>query len=385
MRFGERKEFKDIARRVIDVAERPLRELPRVFRTLPPDAELTFRIATNTATLFDVPASDGQTIVDTFLKRRSQNLSSGERSYLERMGASRFTIYTILAAQIGEGMRLRDLIDGTEIDVDEPTLSIESAIGQTFACRTIQGPGDRPELDGAVIHIERSDGKSLRKRLVSLKTDWERGLEIVRTWVAIQARSLPGDLPPRIDGSIEVDVQIYDVLDARALRNALDHHDDIYEDPDDEYTWFEGEDVLALLYPNSERFEVVATPENAKLVRPMIEALALRAIRYRITTTDVFQSGETLRGPSPPFEIPEETKRDIAAAAIANHYRDWLDIPVSALDDHTPRLAAQSTNLAPHVRALLEVFQADESRSPLVPGHPYDFGWMYDELGLEKP
>ena len=67
------------------------------------------------------------------------------------------------------------------------------------------------------------------------------------------------------------------------------------------------------------------------------------------------------------------------------HYRRWLDEPVPALGNRTPREAARLKTGRPKLVALLQEFENMAARQRLEGRPAYDFGWMWAELGLERP
>jgi hypothetical protein len=83
-------------------------------------------------------------------------------------------------------------------------------------------------------------------------------------------------------------------------------------------------------------------------------------------------------------DIPPEIARQILHDHIDRHYRDTLDQPVPALGGKTPRQAVRS---AAGRRKVVEWLKLIENRSAGQQGTPlaeYDFGWMWDELGLAE-
>lgn len=83
----------------------------------------------------------------------------------------------------------------------------------------------------------------------------------------------------------------------------------------------------------------------------------------------------------PPEEaIPEEIERDVVANFLDSHYRRTLDEAVPMLGGQTPRKAAGS---AAGKRKLVEWLKfLENARAHSAPGQSYDFGWMWEELGI---
>ncbi|HET7617750.1 MAG TPA: hypothetical protein VFK20_04505, partial [Vicinamibacterales bacterium] len=91
------------------------------------------------------------------------------------------------------------------------------------------------------------------------------------------------------------------------------------------------------------------------------------------------------RRPDPEPAIPPEVEAEIVREIQNRHYRDWLDEPVPALRDHTPREAATSKTLRPLLRNLLCEFENATARARLRGQRAYDTSWLWDELGLTPP
>jgi hypothetical protein len=70
------------------------------------------------------------------------------------------------------------------------------------------------------------------------------------------------------------------------------------------------------------------------------------------------------------------------ALALMGYYGSWLDTPLSALDEKTPREAARDETLRPSVVRLLREINVAESHGPGVAAH-LDLGFLWSELGLD--
>jgi SEC-C motif/Protein of unknown function (DUF2384) len=67
------------------------------------------------------------------------------------------------------------------------------------------------------------------------------------------------------------------------------------------------------------------------------------------------------------------------------HYRGWVDTPLPALRGQTPREAAGSKDGRPRVVALLKDMDSRSARQRLDGHLACDLGWMWGELGLDRP
>lgn len=86
--------------------------------------------------------------------------------------------------------------------------------------------------------------------------------------------------------------------------------------------------------------------------------------------------------PKAPDLDPEEAAR-LMRAYLDGHYRKVLSEPVPALDGQTPREAARSEAGREKVAGWLKHLENHEIRRARGQRQtPYDFGWMWEELGL---
>ena len=83
--------------------------------------------------------------------------------------------------------------------------------------------------------------------------------------------------------------------------------------------------------------------------------------------------------------IPPEVAADVIKQYKDRHYSKWPDEPLPALDGHTAREAAAKAKLRPRLVDLLKDMENHEARAARPDNPPYDFGWIWKELGLERP
>jgi hypothetical protein len=83
----------------------------------------------------------------------------------------------------------------------------------------------------------------------------------------------------------------------------------------------------------------------------------------------------------------DEVPPDVAAAFTRQfydqHYHGWVDAPIPALDGRSPKQAVRTKRGKDEVVALLKTMENMEARRCRESGQPpYDFGWLWQELGL---
>ena len=85
----------------------------------------------------------------------------------------------------------------------------------------------------------------------------------------------------------------------------------------------------------------------------------------------------------PESAIPPEVAAEIGRQFHDRHYRAWIDMRLPALDGLSPRQAVRTKHGRDEVVALLKQVENMEARSSRKSGQPpYDFGWLWQELGL---
>ena len=89
--------------------------------------------------------------------------------------------------------------------------------------------------------------------------------------------------------------------------------------------------------------------------------------------------------PSPePSGLSPEEERALIHQGIDDHYRGLLDQPIPPLGGKSPRAAAKTPKGREKVVAWLKTLENHSAKRPA--GDPigeYDFGWMWQELGVQ--
>lgn len=153
----------------------------------------------------------------------------------------------------------------------------------------------------------------------------------------------------------------------------------------------EGPDKVSLGTIEIEGHELVLhvnSEGRAERGRTMLESML--AGRIGEPTASRQAAGELRRqagdGP-PPAGGPEgptpEFKSQVLGELLDRHYHTWPDHPVPALDAKTPREAARTEAGRVALMRLLKLMENREARRARDAGTPpYEFGWLWRELGL---
>jgi hypothetical protein len=97
---------------------------------------------------------------------------------------------------------------------------------------------------------------------------------------------------------------------------------------------------------------------------------------------DVLSGKRPEAPPDAKAAIPPEIQDQLFQEYMAKHNQHWLDDQIPALDQQTPRAAAQSSALRPRLVGLLKDIE-NQYLVALAAGEPaFDPTWMWDELGL---
>jgi len=380
---------------------------------------------------FDFRLANGRTLAEEFLARERRGLRSGEVRYLERMRLSHLRLYEISRVRPEEGFDLTDLWTGDRLRVRERLGTRQLVPWDLLGARVMLGHAGVPVLDGLPYLYPALAKEQILKRLRRAHRDFKRvvsardltaffkmrGMLFHHLWLDhVALRPLPRMVTAEGDEVVLARV-VFDVKDQGAVAAALDRYPDLRHQDDGSYVWLEPEQAadrrpatraakgiqvtsmrfgggeeprrsLGTVVPEGRRlvFEGTSRP-RAKRGRAMIEALAGSAVVYRATRYEAV--GQALkRRPNlapKPSEIPPEVEAKLLSEFYAQHYRGWLDEPLPALRGRTPRQAASLKSWRGKVISLLKAMENMAERQRRDGRPAYDFGWMWEELGLGRP
>ena len=324
------------------------------------------------ATLFEGGA------LEEFVARRGSLLPPDELLLAEQWLLIERSVYEVVATSRGASVSVRDLRTGDLTEVSERTASRELRSGH-LVCAHILPTGDGHEFFGGIEPI----GLHQRQELIEL-LDSEPDPEDV---VAFLSRRLA---PPRLANTeghslVMCEAELH-TADPSALAAGFDDHyrrEDTDEDESSGSSWVElteidGMDGLrASLRLEGHRLIIDTNSEERldailAIVRSIEPAIALVSQRKEPVPTvrDAARLAEAL-----PAEAMEESARlnDLpeVRAAVAEHMRryekQWLDLPVPALDGRTPREAVADPTRRDDVRRLLASFPDTDDPTAMSP------------------
>lgn len=379
---------------------------------------------------FDYRLPGGRTLLEELLARGPSSLRSGEVRYLERMRLSHLRLYEVARVRLEEGLDLTDLWTGDRISVHERLATRQLVQWDLLGTRVMLGEAGVPVLDGLPYLYPAMLKEEILKTFRRAHREFKRepggadltaffkahGMLFHHLWLDhVALRRLPKIVTAEGDAVVLARV-VFDVKDPAAVETALAGHPDLHRQDDGSYVWLEdaaprrkrtaragpaievtsmrldGEEAprrsLGVVVPGPSRltFETTSKP-RAERGRAMIEARAGAAVAYRATTyEDVGQALERRRDRPPrPSEIPPEVQAELAGQFYEQHYGKWLDEPLPALNGRTPREAASLKSSREKLISLLKAMENTSTRARREGRPAYDFGWIWEELGLARP
>jgi hypothetical protein len=354
--------------------------------------------------VFDLDMDDGRTVVNSFLDREGEKLTAGERRYLEAARDTHLRLYEVLEIKPGQGLGLRDLWDEERLWFVEPLTSGRLHSGDVFVARVGRGadgqsvfeeapytfwPDDKDQLVKALrnayriftVQFRQQGTANFFKHVAPLFHQW--WLELVA--FAPPPKIVADDGEPLIFAKV-----IFDLLDERTLTNFLKRHPEFVANSDGSYAWLEdaggSQRCLGTIVVADHRIilETISRP-RAERARDLLPSLFRQSIKFKVIIyEDVGQAVK--RTPAPDkeeiTESPQEVEPETLSQFYGRHYRNWLDEPVPALGNRTPRRAAKLKTARPKLIALLKDFERKSERQRRAGKSAYDFSGMWKELGL---
>jgi hypothetical protein len=238
--------------------------------------------------------------------------------------------------------------------------------------------------------------RRLARRRPTLQTTHGESLVLGRTRLQLAPGAAAGDVAQRLDDA-----------GRQGWVNMAD-------DTEPGWLWFGGENAADGGHPPDEQRTIIATvrPEGADAW--IVETMSKPRMERALESLDVLLGNLVSRGltryedpfqaatatpqrgqPAMPAyaapgsaprgdQVDPTTAAEIVRQVMEAHYRRTLDEPVPMLGDRTPRACARTKTGRQKLVAWLKFLENAELHRAGEPGHsPYDFGWMWRELGIE--
>lgn len=356
---------------------------------------------------FEGPA---RTIVAQFLARMGHTLRLSERRYLEAMGRSHLRLYEVEEVTRDVGLRLRDCWSDEHFDVRERLFTHSAVRGMVVALRLRLDPDGTHVIDGpffpSLTHVDNED------ILDELRDDYEMVMETDQnadgrfnsSFAPVIAQHYVYEVLLRPEPEMTTSTGdpllfcrvIFKILDEAALRAGLESVKQVRRDEDGSLTWIRGKAKIVhatFVFEKGRLVVETASARRAEAALALVRRQAGAAVRYQKTeTTDPRQmleeyrnrpESERERDAREVPEIPPEVEAQVLQQSYDKHYRAWVDLPVPALADFTPRQAVKMPGLRPTLVGLLKDLAVMSERARVAGRFAYDASWLWSELGLD--
>lgn len=349
------------------------------------------------------------TLAERFLATQSARLTAGERTLLERMHGSSLRLYEVREVRLDEGMSLHDLWTDERIEVHERLATHQIARWDLLGARVIDSEHGYPVIEGAP-YLYPTDARDailaeFRYRHRELDTELPAddataffkhvGMVFNHLWLDYVAlRPMPTVVTH--EGHLLTPTKsLFDIHDTARVTAALAAHPAFEPADRGSFIWHDVDDdpsrILGHVSIARGRLTLETMSEaRAERGRRLLESLLGDAVRFRMTRTEELDTDAVLdddpaagrRGES---EFPPEVQLEIVGQFYEQHYRAWIDEPIPALGNRTPRHAARLKTVRPKLVRLIKKLENGMERGR-THGQPYyDVGWMWAELGLDRP
>ena len=346
---------------------------------------------------------------DLVLEEFGKDLSVGEQAFLRAGLASHWGVYEVLDARPGVGVLVQDLWRPRRLWIQERSASQQLDRFDVLGGRVIKRPQGQHEFEGDLLHfpIQRKaeflafvhESHSIVSEEVPDVSDQEffkLTLPDIATWWAEEVGT-PSPMPPVCTpegDELRFCTARFTVRNTDGLVLILDMATDLVRSAPDEleWTWIEpsgSEDrSLARIKLGEAGLVVEAlSAERMTMSKTYLAKIAEGHLTH-IETTEEDQAELMRKLPQPTQRadaVPPEVDRGLVLQIMDEHYHDWLDEPVPALGGWTPRRAVREPKMRARVGELLKGIENTEERKLRAGNVAYDAGWMWKELGLERP
>ena len=324
---------------------------------------------------------------------------------LEALSASYPSLYQIVRTDPDDGILvLKDLLLGGETTVHDRSLSETTQpnwIGclriseiRNFCFADIVGPAF-----GSLHAMRVLDWLKNEKLPAKPTAKWLRENAHIfgRLWDLYDDIDAESEEIPQLENTdgdpLEMITAQFGHSDPKQIHQALDRRDDVdYDEDEDIYIWFKegvqkglmGDTTLLgrIYFKDGLLKAEVNSARRLDGIRKLLEEAG--AVYHKHESQDPAETmKEALSEPaSLPFgkdEIPEEVKEAVKKK-LETHYMDWLDRPIPALKDKTPRQAVKTAKGAQKVRIMIETIPNSMGN---IDGITAPKKAMLEELGLE--
>jgi len=356
---------------------------------------------------------DGRSIAETYLELHGWRCTPAERSWIESQSAAWLSVWEVIEVEQGRSVTLCDLLSGEKRQVPERTASSTLGVRDAVLARIVDYEGNSilsglhphplPPIEAADL-VRRARGRLRRKRDVPPERlrDPDFGGYLIRRWEeAVFELMEAAEFPPELhntDGDLMILTTDHFKTERgkrSRVKNRLSELDDVEvpdsEDPSGDLLFLRSGGPTGVAEENTILGRAVFSGSGLRLETNSIERAD--ALRKRVeqacgdlighqarTHADLSQSLGEHGGPGSLPNQPGPEMRQIAREWKRRHYEKWIDMPIPALDDLTPREAARTAAGRRKLDVLLKDMENHEQRLP--EEDRYDFGELRRSLKL---
>jgi hypothetical protein len=356
----------------------------------------------------DFRLAGGTTVVELMLRREGARLAPGEREYLHRLHDTHLQPYQVTDVRPDEGLRLIDLWTGEQVWVRERLATSRLVRWDFLVVRLMRGADGDLVIEGMPYLYPVATKNVLLRAMRRAHRDFKRrtlfggsgdffkevGMAFHHFWLETVAVREPPSLVTAEGDPLIFARAVFEVCNRPRVEAALSRHPDLDRDDDGGYTWLEDAPEfrrgLGRFVLDEER--LVFETQSEKRVergRQFLASLVGEAVQFRLVELEgperaMERLGSSAERPAADA-VPPAIEAQVVGEYYEKHYQAWLDEPIPALGNRTPREAARLKRVRPKLVGLLQEFENMSARERLEGRPAYDFDWMWAELGLTRP
>ncbi len=351
--------------------------------------------------------SDGQgTAVDLFLEDEAARLDPEEQQFLDRLGRAHLRLFEVEAVDRGHGVRLLDLWSGARVFVIERTATSHIVTWDLLGARVAPDGIGGNVFEGG-LYLYPADAKT--RLITHFRRLYRRhhrqcpdddssaffrkhGMVFNHLWLNLVAFPEPPHVVTAEGDPLMFCRAVFETPHLDEVRRLIAGQPEVRAAEGGRFVWKEttddGERDLGAWGFDGQRilFETTSQARAAR-GRAWLEALAGDRVRYRATALETVEQtmDELRRRPSmKSTDAPPPADSEAVQELYDRHYTSWLDRPLPALGNRTPRTAARTRLWRPKLVELLKQLENGAERAALRGRTSYSFGWIWKALGIER-
>lgn len=363
---------------------------------------------------------DSWNAIEFLLKKRAALLPAQDKMYLKGLKDSYMSLYEVIDVKLDQSITVRNLLED-----NEPAVIVKEKQGTHYICqwdllgaRLVKTPQatlfagglfilDREAANAAKEVIQKISKVMMSKEnlrlfqkdtkdpVLMIKKMWAK--EIVQNWFIEEMGKREEPTLLNYDGDKLEFYAIEFPLNAPAqeVANKLNVPSELvpHDIEDTPHAWIYQDESLCrykaqieikektlVIDVNSEKRANVAeaflqTHLGSLVGSPTRIRHDLKRPSEQVDSTEEHGSG-----------IPKEEEDRLIRQMFDQHYREWLDTPLPFLNHRTPRQACKTKKGLPTVICLLKDMENSDLRAVKQGNRttPYKFGWLFEELGIER-